>query len=363
MEQLDCQAQVTLASDLPLLSGFKKIKQTDYKAANPSKVLIADFVRIAAAVWTGLNVLAQSAFAERPDFIYERVAVLQSMSSFHRWKYRAVRVVETNGIMARETARDRQVLRNERLASVIERHVLRRADIVVAVSAPLAREIGGYAQIDSNKIIVVPNGVESSLCERQLRRNDQIVRIGFCGSLVKWQNVDQLIIATANLANSKTVGQVQLAIVGDGPAREELEQLVEKLRANEIVKFFGKMPRDEAIDEMSSWHIGLAGHTRSTSASMYHSPLKLYEYAALGMDIVCTDSDDAQSLAKSGVSVSTYTDTEELARELEFVARNCHHSDSDLHEVRRRMLLDHGWSARGQKVLNAVESVRKQHRP
>ncbi|MGF7120189.1 glycosyltransferase [Rhodococcus sp. BE178] len=350
LSQIGRRTELLTASSFPMMGRFTQIRQSDYAGADGSKIWIADVVRGAAAVWCGVNVFVRTARQPAPQLIYERVAVLQTLTSFHARKGSAVRVVEANGILSRETAQDRKVLKAERIARYLERRVLRRSDIVVAVSERLCDELVEFARIDRDKVLVVPNGVDERLLDYQ--RSESACRvIGFVGSVVKWQNLDQLILSVARVANGASE-PVRLEIIGDGAELGNLKQLVKDEGLSELVSFHGRMPQSAAFEVMTAWDVGIAGHQKSSSQSMYHSPLKLYEYAALGLSIVCTESADAESLARSGADIHMFSDTVEFEATLKELVGGARRSSGDIELSRAAVVRDHAWSTRATAVLD-----------
>jgi len=359
--------RLLLASGLPYMGRFARVRQSDYAAATPFKVRIADVVRMGAAVWTGANVFWRLRKRPAPDLIYERVAVLQSLSSFHPAKRRAIRVVEANGILSRETAHDRKVLRAEKLAAALERHVLRRADLVVAVSAGLRDELVRFAGLDAEAVLVVPNGVSSATAARErVVRPDEVV-IGFVGSIVKWQHLDSFLDTVADvlprLDEAAGGKRVVVEIIGDGAEVRTLTDVVARRDLGDRVRLLGRLPHEDALRRMTEWNVGFAGHEKSSSDRMYHSPLKVYEYAALGLAAVCTYSDDAAALQHSGLPAFFYSDQESLAFALEAAVLGESVVTPDVIAERRAAIArDHSWSERLERVLSAARIARGSRR-
>jgi len=359
--------RLLLASELPLMGRFARVRQSDYAAASELKVRIADVVRMGAAVWTGANVFWRLRQKPAPDMIYERVAVLQSLTSFHPAKRRAVRVVEANGILSRETAHDRKVLRAEKLAAALERHVLRRADLVVAVSASLRDELVRFAGLERNDVLVVPNGVSTGTVAMQRKvRPDEVV-IGFVGSIVQWQHLDSFLDTIADdlrrLDEAAGDKRVVVEIIGDGAEFQTLVDVVARRDLGDRVRLLGRLPHEEALERMTEWNIGFAGHEKSSSDRMYHSPLKVYEYAALGLTAVCTYSDDATALQRSGLPTFFYSDQESLSFALEAaVLGESVITAEAIAERRATIARDHSWSERLGRGLDAARNARASRR-
>lgn len=352
-----------VASTFPGMGRFARVRESDYVGASTAKVFVADLVRMAAALWCGLNVFVRT-FGRSGDVevIYERVSVFQSLSSFHVAKRRAVRVVEANGILTRETVVDRKVLVLSGVAGWLERRVLRRADFIVAVSAALAAELSEYAGVPSERILIVPNGADPALAAEPLPPVAAAApRIGFVGAVVPWQRLDKLLGAVALLVGEQDGDGVDsnVQIIGDGPELKPLEALAEELGIAERVDFVGGVPHARAMELMRSWSIGYAGHEKSSSAVMYHSPLKLYEYAALGLHIMCSPSMDATQLAADGASIAEFRSSDEesepvLAALSEAIQRAV--ADTDAARVDRRGVVAdrHTWDARARLLLETV---------
>jgi alpha-maltose-1-phosphate synthase len=92
----------------------------------------------------------------------------------------------------------------------------------------------------------VENGVDVDLFKpRPAKVNQQNFRVIFVGRLVDWKRVDLLIAACARLVASVNF---ELDIVGDGPKRSQLEQLVQRLSLGPRVRFHGRLPQSAAAE-------------------------------------------------------------------------------------------------------------------
>lgn len=110
---------------------------------------------------------------------------------------------------------------------------------------------------------------------------------------------------------------------------------------------------------MAGWTAGYAGHTASSSAAMYHSPLKVYEYAALGLDVLGTRSDDLDALAAAGVPVHVLDgDLASVVRAVRQHAEARPRSDEEVAAVRARLAARHTWDARAAALLAALPTPR-----
>lgn len=91
---------------------------------------------------------------------------------------------------------------------------------------------------------------------------------------------------------------------------------------------------------------------------MYHSPLKIYEYAALGVSIVCTPSADAEMLRETGSKVhfvetghSTLTEAmQEALHDRQGM------SEGEISDMRQAVSVAHSWEQRMKFVMDEVEN-------
>lgn len=346
LASLGASTELFLVSDLPVLGRISSMREGEAAQKSRREILRGDLLRICAMMYSGAAVTVASMRQAKPDVIYERLAVMQSLSSFHWAKRSALRVIESNGIMSRETANDRNALVLERLARSVEIHAYRKADAIITVSQPLADELVNFASVSHDKIMVVPNAIpldvaQSEVAEPPMGRTV----IGFSGAIVAWQQLDVLVRAASKVLEDPD-SRLYLDIIGDGPELSQLRALVESLGIGGRVSFHGSLPAREVYKLMRTWTVGYSGHKKSAGERMYHSPLKLYEYAGFGLGALCTYSDDAQALNKSGMPVWFFQTEEELRHRLTEVLTD----GESLLTFRRtgvqRVRNDHSWETR-----------------
>lgn len=356
---LGLHAQVVLASDLTIALPVAGLAEGSAQGKSSAQVLIADLYRLAVAAAALINVARGSRRTPPPTLIYERVAVLQCMNWGHRWRRRVPVVVESNGIMSRETAEDRGALRLRRVAGWMERRVYRRADLVVAVSESLREEVVRFAGIPEARTIVVRNAIPDGVLARPVPNSsshpDAPIRIGFVGTVVDWQQLDLLIEA---VAQAPRAGKYLIDVIGDGPALPGVRATTDRLGLSSVVRFHGRLDHAAVERLASDWSYGYAGHKATSSTTMYHSPLKVWEYAGAGAGLITTSSEDARYLASAGVPVHFFNDLDSLVGALDHAVDSISsvydYRTGALHAVRR----DNDWRARASEVLKRLDLPR-----
>jgi glycosyltransferase involved in cell wall biosynthesis len=118
------------------------------------------------------------------------------------------------------------------------------------------------------------------------RRDDQRVLCAFAGAFRSWHGVVQLSAALARLhaAGDERFGAV---FIGDGPERAAAVRAARDVPA---VTFTGALPHSELPAALAAADIGVApfdpAKHRPLRLGFYWSPLKIFEYMAVGLPVV-----------------------------------------------------------------------------
>lgn len=163
-------------------------------------------------------------------------------------------------------------------------------DRVVAVSTPLADYLADRLLVPRKRLSVITNGIRlpppaAPEDRERLRRELSIPTgaqiVGTVGRLDPVKAYDNLIAAFARLLSADPAGRPRvLLIVGDGPERARLEQLVREHELGDAVRFLGW--RKDVPRLLSLMHVFvLSSDSEGTSIS-------LLEAMASGVPVVAT---------------------------------------------------------------------------
>ena len=195
------------------------------------------------------------------------------------------------------------------LLSQRERMCCKLADAVASVSRPLAalREQQG-----AKPAVVVPNGVEfSRFYSANLLRKEHSPTLVYAGSLDMRWGIDLPIRAMPLLLQK--FPDIQLIIAGRGQAEQELHQLVISLGIQKHVRFEGFVSYPDLPALLALADIGIAT-SRQNDFRKYASPLKLVEYMAAGLPVICSGGGEAEKMIEeSGAGVNIPFEAEAFA--------------------------------------------------
>jgi glycosyltransferase involved in cell wall biosynthesis len=228
--------------------------------------------------------LASAIRAHRPDCVYERYNLFLPAGIWAARKFRLPLLLEVNAPILEERSRY-DGLSLTRLARWSQAYAWRNADMVLPVTRVLGDIVASYG-VPLDRIVVIPNGINGerfdaapdvAAAKRVLGLEGRMV-LGFTGFVRDWHGLDKVIDL---IAHDPQESRRHLLVVGDGPARAGLERQARELGIDNRVTFTGIIGRDDVARYVAAFDIAL-----QPSVVAYASPLKLFEYLALGKAIV-----------------------------------------------------------------------------
>lgn len=234
----------------------------------------------------------------RPDVLYERYNLfLLAGVWLSRW-YGLPMLLEVNAPLAAERARFGG-LALKGLADRVERATWRAAGQVLPVTRVLAGHLRA-AGVDPARITVIANGVPADLpgqpadgtaLRARLGLEDAIV-LGFTGFVRDWHGLDRVLGVMAGEAHR---WNLHLVLLGDGPARAALERRAADLGVADRFHCVGLVERERMAEHVAAFDIAL-----QPAVVAYASPLKLFEYMALGRAVVAPDMPNIREVLEHG---------------------------------------------------------------
>ncbi|MBL8132454.1 MAG: glycosyltransferase family 4 protein [Anaerolineae bacterium] len=191
-----------------------------------------------------------------------------------------------------------------------ERRLIALADGVVSVSQPLAalRRRQGARQV-----MVLNNGVPLELFRPAAESlADHPPTLLYTGTLdVRW-GVDLALEALpAILAH---LPSARLVVAGDGPDETALRCLASQLGIADSVVFTGRLPYEQLPHLMAEADFGVAT-SRPNAFRQYASPMKIADYLAGGLVILCSGGGEgARLVTESGAGVCIDAQPDQIAR-------------------------------------------------
>jgi len=219
-----------------------------------------------------------------PDCLYERYNLFTPSGVWLKKRFGLPMLLEVNAPLFHERRlHDRVALAG--LARWSERYAWRGADRVLPVTHALAEHVTAVG-VPQERIEVVPNGVGAKMLEgshdaaaakRRLGLEGRLV-LGFTGFVREWNGLEKAIDVIAMDGDQRNL---HLLLVGDGPARNRIETYAASRNVDNRLTVTGVIKREAVVNYVTAFDVALI-----PDVVPYASPLKLFEYMALGCAIV-----------------------------------------------------------------------------
>jgi glycosyltransferase involved in cell wall biosynthesis len=297
--------------------------------------------------------------AGRVDWVYERFSVFQALGRpFARagipW------ILETNEMQSEEARVDRNSLVLTSLARRYERQAYLDCGMLVCVSEPLKELVTQRLTVPSDKVVVVPNGVDTDFFQPHpgAARAFEGFTIVYTGGVEPWQGID-LLLRSIHVVRVEDGIALHAVIAGDGPVRPHCERLAIDLGLGDCVRFLGPVTREAVPSVVASGDVGYSGHTDTQGRAVFRSPLKLYEYMAMAKPVLSSSVADARTLVVNGETGFLFDagSTDGLANALRraYAARD----RLPMMGAVARELVEraHSWTARCEMIVDSAQRV------
>lgn len=234
------------------------------------------------------------------DLIYERYALWSFAAMEYSERQGVPGLLEVNAPLIEEQSKHRELVAIDAAKEVAKR-VFSSARYLLAVSQPVADYLAGF--VDSVKRIkVVPNGVDVQRFAPVHAEERQTFTVGFVGTLKPWHGLPFLIDAFALL--QRRCSAARLLIVGDGPERAALEHQLQCLELDSVATFTGSVVPENIPDWLAAMDVAIAPYP--DQLNNYFSPLKLYEYMAMGLPVVASRVGQAAEVIEHDINGLLY---------------------------------------------------------
>jgi len=232
--------------------------------------------------------LARACAQFKPDVLYERYNLFFHAGLWLKRRTGLPFVLEVNAPLVEERSQHGG-LAWPAFARHSEQTLWRAADLILPVTEVLAQKVLA-AGADPARVHVIRNGVDESLLRphdgekirTRLGLGKRLV-LGFTGFVRDWHGVDRLLDFMA----ARRDVDLHLLLVGDGPARSALEAQAACLDLTDRITITGTVQREEIPDYVATFDVAL-----QPAVVSYASPLKLFEYMALGKPILAPSTDN-----------------------------------------------------------------------
>lgn len=248
-------------------------------------------LRADAALARGIEHAARLVEQVRPDVLHAHSNHVNAQVALAlRARFAIPVVYEARGFLE-ETWRSRNSRGTDaetyRLARARETECMLAADAVVTLSEAMRSAIVDRG-VPADRVHVVGNGVDPRFLTASQLDEGRPFTVGVVGTLNAYEGIDVLIRAVAELRDDPAQAPTRLLIVGDGPARADLEALADSLGLQGTVAFTGRVPHSAVPGIYRSIDV-YAVPRADLPVTRLVPPLKPVEAMGLGRPVIASD--------------------------------------------------------------------------
>jgi glycosyltransferase involved in cell wall biosynthesis len=293
----------------------------------------------------------------RPDFIYDRYVSYSYAPMVVGRRFGIPVVLEVNSPYSYQKQTFDEKIYFKKLLSVCEKCICRDASHIITVSSPLKKFLVNVG-VPAVQITVMPNGVDSEVfhpsidgleVKRRFGIENKIV-IGFTGILRPWHGLDLLLDAFHRISSARE--DLHLLIVGDGPIRGDLENVVADRGLSSKVTITGRQPYDKVRLFVAAMDIAV-----SPRSTFYASPMKIIEYMAMGKGLIAPDTQNIRDIVapeEDGI-LFVPLDSDDLAKKMHILVDNTHLRKTLGINARRKIETRYTWLGNADAVIRLMQ--------
>ena len=187
--------------------------------------------------------------------------------------------------------------------------------------------------------------------EYEINKNDIIII--YTGSFLKWKGVEYLIYALDYISSEN----IKLLLIGgSGKDRKRIEKIVKESKNKRNIIVRGVLNQQELIKLLSISKIALIPNIVTNEGMNYTSPVKIFEYLAMGLPIIASKLSSIKEILKEKDNCIFFEpgNSKDCAKKIIDLLRN----DQLLKQMSKNNLIKSryfSWKKRTEGLINFLE--------
>ncbi|AOM41756.1 glycosyltransferase family 4 protein [Xenorhabdus hominickii] len=244
----------------------------------------------------------------------------------------------------------------------IEQQVYSCSKVVFVLTSLLREDIGKEYGVQT-PIVVAPDGVDILAVESTKlmlagmeHKSGALTQILYLGSLHRWKGIPTVMKAMSYLDNAV------LNIVGGTPEQiERLLKTAEQIGVSDKVNFLGFISPKKRFQVIADNDICVLPLTKTSIGSRYTSPLKLFEYMAMGKPVVISDFPSIRdAVDESAVNFADSENAESFAEQIRWFISNPVETMAKVEHSQRLVSERFNWDQRAKLITRVIEETLSQ---
>lgn len=244
--------------------------------------------------------------------------------------------------------------------------VLKGSSAILVQSRELMQVVKKVAGIDEKRLIVFPNGVDTSVFRPGMKSETLRKELGlegetvllFIGALHKGRHPELLIKALPDIV--REIKHLKLLFVGEGPEKSRLVSLAERLGVSNFVRFVGSVEHSMVSEFMSLADVNVGPFSVTYHPANYGcTPLTILECMACEKPVVVSRGMVSESLIIDGYNGVLFEpgDVHGLSSAVVNLIEDQHFSRSIGRNARRHIEKAFSWDILIERLENLLNSL------
>ena len=239
-----------------------------------------------------------------------------------------------------------------KIEKMLNTKTLQAASHLLVVNEEMRKIVKEYYKISDEKISIVPNGVDLTKFKDHKQQNKIIL---FSGAMYSHRGIDVLLESAPKVIQK--IPDVEFILLGDGPERKKLEQIVSEKKIEKNVFFKGWINRDEIPNQLSNASIGI-GPLKLTDVTKSALPIKVLEYMASGLPIISKEGTLPKDVLENDKNGFFIKNADELAEKLIILLEDLNLNDR-MGGKSLEMVRKFSWEQIVSLILNIQKKIKK----
>ncbi len=289
------------------------------------------------------------------DMVYERLFYSKTTVSACARKYQIPLIVESNA--PAEEKKEYWGAPLDFITKNFEKRILQRADAVTVVSTPLKRHYERRG-VPSNKIFVLPNGVNEKCfspekVSRDIRTElgfgSQVV-LGFVGNVQAYHGIELFLPLARAFDSSKH--NVHFLIIGSGHGK--LRSMLACENLDGLFTLIDPVSNSEIPNYLAAMDICILPHFM-----WYGSPMKIFEYGAMGKAIIAPNLENIREVLVHAETALLFEpgNMSALTRAVQELVSDEHLRNQLGSAVQRCILANYTWTRNAERIIEIYNQV------
>jgi glycosyltransferase involved in cell wall biosynthesis len=240
-----------------------------------------------------------------------------------------------------------------------------QADAIIVISEVLKQQACEFYSIPPEKVFVSPNGVnvntfrpdiDSTEIKQKYGLEGKYV-IGYSGSFNEYHGIDLLAQAAKSLLTE--IPNSRILMVGDGALRDKVEDILSKDGIQDKVIITGLIPLNQVPFHLAACDVLVSPIKHNHNDEFFGSPIKNFEYKAMGKPIVATDLGQLKTLfqEKHNALILEHNSYESIIDRILELYRNPDLAQRIALQARQDAVEKHSWERNVEKVIDLYKMI------